>query len=278
MPSIKPKVIQYIQREETGGIIVTGINVKAIDFDNNAQLDKYLEGIKEIITEEVSGIYIEGQEGLNGDILKYIEETINIKMFYGEDIKIKFLPIILKKTYRILKDNLEEKEILILDDNKERIKKTIKEISKYLGYISVIGLDRDQQDDLYDYILEETGISIFYPLNVDKIAGNYSIVVNFLDDVDYIFNKLRRNSLVFDFSNIEHESINNRPPYIQDFYFIFEGIEVEGRKIVNTKISSSLFEALSLGEYKGDILLYGDGKHYFLRNYIDNFVKIKGRF
>lgn len=57
---------------------------------------------------------------------------------------------------------------MILDDNIDRIKKTIEEISNYVGYITVVGLKEEEQNHLYDYILEETGISIFYPLNIEK--------------------------------------------------------------------------------------------------------------
>ena len=75
-------------------------------------LDKYLKGVK-ILTEDINEIYIEGQEDLSRNILNYIEDSLSIKVFNGEDIKIKYLPIILKKAYRILKENLEEKEVLI---------------------------------------------------------------------------------------------------------------------------------------------------------------------
>jgi len=241
-------------------------------------LDKYLKGVKKILTEDINEIYIEGQEDLSRNILNYIEDSLSIKVFNGEDIKIKYLPIILKKAYRILKENLEEKEVLILDDNIDRIKKTIEEISNYVGYITVVGLKEEEQNHLYDYILEETGISIFYPLNIEKIAVNYSIVINFMDNVDHIFNKLRRYVLVFDFSQEKHKDFKNRPPLIRDLFFILNSSEGENCNFISTKVSSSLFSALSISQYKDDVLLYAEGKCYSIRNYVDNFIKFIGRF
>ena len=60
----------------------------------------------------------------------------------------------------------------------------------------MVGLKEEEQNHLYDYILEETGISIFYP-QILKTAVNYSIVINFMDNVDHIL-LLRRYVLVFD--------------------------------------------------------------------------------
>lgn len=277
IPKIRPRIIHNIKGEETEDIIVAGINIKPIDLNNSHDLDGYLQGIREVLTEDISRIYIEGQEKLNYKILKYIEDNINIKVFYGEDIKIKYLPYIMKKIYRVLKDNLEEKEVLILDDNVNRVKKIIEAISKYLGYITVVGLDEQEQNQLYEYILEETGISIFYPYNIEKIAGNYSIIINFMDNAELLFNRLKKHSLVFDFSQGEYEGLKNRPPLIRDFYFIFKNIKVENL-IVDTKISSSLFESLSLTQYSDDVLLYAEDIHYTIRSYVDNFMKFKGRF
>ncbi|NLK43378.1 MAG: hypothetical protein GX300_03160 [Tissierellia bacterium] len=278
IPKIKPRIIQCIKREDGEDILVTGINIKPIDFNNRDDLDKYLQGIKEVLTEEVNGIYIEGQEGFNRDILKYIEDSVNVKVFYGEDTKIKYLPTVMKKACSILKENLQEKEVLILDDNINRIKETIKEISGYVGYITVVGLDEDEQNDLYDYILEETGISIFYPFDIGKIAENYSIIINFMTNIEDLLRKFKRQSFIFDFSQGKYESLKNRPPLIQDFFFNFSPIKGENYNIINAKISSSLFAALSLTQYKEDVLLYAEGKGYSIRNYIDNYIKFKGRF
>src|SRR5690606_35690859 len=82
---IRPRLIQCIKRKEAEDIIVAGINLKHIDFNNNKDLDKYIQGIKRVLTEEIGGLYIEGQDGLDRDILKYIEDNINIKVFNGED-------------------------------------------------------------------------------------------------------------------------------------------------------------------------------------------------
>lgn len=276
IPKIKPRVIHYIKENEIEDVVIAGINIKPIDFNNKGDLNKFLEGIKGVLTEEVTGIYIEGQERLNISVLRYIEENINVKVFYGEDIKIKYLPFVMKKIYEVLKDNLEEKEVLILDDNIDRIKKTIKLISKYVAYITVMGLKEQEQNELYNYVLEETGISLFYPNNIERIAGNYSITINFIDNVDYLFSKLKKPSLVFDFSCGEHERLKNRPPLIKDFYFILDTLKE--KLIINPQISSSLFEALYLTQYDGDILLYVEGEFYTIRSYIDNFLKIRGRF
>lgn len=273
---IKPKILYNI-KEHIEDIIVAGINIKPIDFNKEKDLDKYLEGVKGVITEEITGVYIEGQEKLDINILKYIEDNINVKVFYGQDIKIKFLPFVLNRFYRILNLKLEENELLIIDDDIDRIKRTIITLSKYLAYITVIGLEEEDKSKLYDYILEETGISIFYPSNIERIVGNYDIIINFKSNMDYLLSRAKKQTLVFDFSYGNKEVINNRSPLIQDFYFKYRNID-GGNQFINSPISSSLFEALSLTEYNDDLFLYSHGRLYTIRNYVDNFIKFKGRF
>jgi len=271
VPNIKPKVLH-----EAENIIFAGINIKPIDFDDNDDLNKYIEGIKEVLNEEIGGVYLEGQEKLNYNVLKTIEDNTNVKVFYGENIRIKYLPFILKEIYEILNDNLQEKEILILDSDIERIKKTIKTLSRHVAYITVAGLSEQNQNDLYNYILEETGISVFFSNNIERIAGNYNVIINFIDNMDYIINKLKKHSLVFDFSRGENEKLVNRPPLIKDFYFTLNNYEHK-EFLTSKEISSSLFEALSLKQFNS-ILLYAENELYSTRRFAENFLRIKGRF
>lgn len=271
VPNIKPKVLH-----EAENIIFAGINIKPIDFDDNDDLNKYIEGIKEVLNEEIGGVYLEGQEKLNYNVLKTIEDNTNVKVFYGENIRIKYLPFILKEIYEILNDNLQEKEILILDSDIERIKRTIKTLSRHIAYITVAGLSEQNQNDLYNYILEETGISVFFSNNIERIAGNYNVIINFIDNMDYIINKLKKHSLVFDFSRGENEKLVNRPPLIKDFYFTLNNYEHK-EFLTSKEISSSLFEALSLKQFNS-ILLYAENELYSTRRFAENFLRIKGRF
>ncbi|HEY8363346.1 MAG TPA: hypothetical protein VIK77_10775 [Tissierellaceae bacterium] len=271
VPNIKPKVLH-----EAENIIFAGINIKPIDFDDNDDLNKYIEGIKEVLNEEIGGVYLEGQEKLNYNVLKTIEDNTNVKVFYGENIRIKYLPFILKEIYEILNDNLQEKEILILDSDIERIKRTIKTLSRHVAYITVAGLSEQNQNDLYNYILEETGISVFFSNNIERIAGNYNVIINFIDNMDYIINKLKKHSLVFDFSRGENEKLVNRPPLIKDFYFTLNNYEHK-EFLTSKEISSSLFEALSLKQFNS-ILLYAENELYSTRRFAENFLRIKGRF
>lgn len=82
-----------------------------------------MKAIKEIKEVEDTNLYIEGQEYFKQDVLDYIEEMVDMKISNGEDTKIKYLPMIMKDIFKSMKDSLEEKEVLVICDDKEKSKR-----------------------------------------------------------------------------------------------------------------------------------------------------------
>ena len=276
LPKIKPKIIDdiIIESDIIGKIV--GINLKPIDFDDESQLQEFLNAIIKLKSENSTRLFIEGHENLSKEKINNIEQFTNMKIPDGENTKIINLPFVMKDICKTIKENLEEKEILVICDNKEKTKRIIKEISKDVKFVTAIGCEEDN-DEIYEYILEETGLSLFYPSNIKRILENYSIIINLIDDVELDFSKVRRNCIVFDFGKGNSLDNKKRPPFIEDFGFNLADLGIKENKFIKSKILSSLSEALTGDKNKKIKYLYSDKNYYSIKDYVNLFIKLKGK-
>src|SRR5699024_1305609 len=103
----------------------------------------------------------------------------------GLDIKLYNIPLILKEISRIQKKDIGKEEVLIISSDRDNIIKTIDSISNVFNFISLIGLDKDEEDELCSEILKTRGLSIFQPKNLEKNLNRYNIIIN-LEEEFYI--------------------------------------------------------------------------------------------
>lgn len=276
LPRFKPVIIDDIVKDDTVIGKVVGINLKPIDISKKSDLQAYINAIKKIITEEYSRLFIEGLENYNEEILIKLQESLNMKIVDGESIRISNLSFAMENIYRFLKDNSNEKEVLILCDNKEMTKRIIKEIAKSIRFVTVSGCDKDSNEEIYEYILEETGLSLFYPYDIQRIIEHYNIIINLLDNVNLDFSKIRKNCIIFDLSKNKVLS-NKRFISIDDFGFHIKDMGINGNKWINNKISSGLYESL-IGCQKHNIkYLIIKNQYYLIKDYVNSCLRMKGR-
>lgn len=273
-PRFKPRIIDKILKGDKTIGKVAGINLKPVDLRDEKDLHKYIKAIENLKNEEYNRLYMEGQEDIDDQILDYLQEALSLEILNGRDLRIKSLPLAMRMIYGYLKENLEDREVLVLCDQKDTVKEVIKEISKDVKLITITGCSPEENEEIYDYVFEEVGLSVFYPSKIEKVIGNYSIIINFMDSSKFDFSRVRRNSILFNFSNY-HILDNNRLAVIEDFGFDLRDIGIRS-KWINSKISTTLYENLLGREYQELKYLYCKNQYYLIKDYISLYLKVKG--
>lgn len=274
LPKFVPRTIEDIMIE--GNIIgkIVGINLKPIDFNDEIQLKEYLNAVTKLKSEDSTNLFIEGSESLSKETIIQIEDITNMKIADGKEIRTSNVLPVMKNICRLSNEDLEDKEILIICDNKEMTKRIVKEISKEIKFVTTVGCEEDN-DEIYEYILDETGISLFFPSNINRVLENYDIIINLVDNLDLDFSKVKRSCIIFDFGKGNFLENRRRPPCIKDFGFNLSDLGIDKIDFIGTKIRSDLLEALSEAKNKEIKYLYVEESYYSIRDYINSFVKLK---
>lgn len=281
LPSIKPKIIDNIIRKDDIIGKVAGVNIKPIEFSCEKELGEYIMGIKKIGMKDLSGMYLEEAEYIPKEAIKHIEGKLGMKISQDKNIKINHIPLVIKKIYNLLDDDLQGKEVLVISKDKETTKKVVKGISKDIKFITTLGCNPEENEEIYEYILEETGLSLFHSSDIDKILGRYSIIINLADDFKLETSKIKRNAIVFDFShgNIfkPKENNNNAFQSITDFGFDLQDLYLDKNKWLDDKVNSELYGILN-GNLPGEIrYVCLENNYYSIKAYINSFIKIRGK-
>lgn len=278
IPKLKPKIIESIDIEDKIIGKVAGINLKNIDLENEIDINAYIKSIKKIIDIDFDNIYIEGQDNFNDNALDLIQKELNLKIDKGYKTKIYDLPIMIKNIFRFTGEDIREKEVLIILDNVKGVKNVIEDISKQCKFISIYGLNDSENDDIYEYILEQTGLSVFCPVNLENVIKNYSLIINLSKSSfsDKLYKKIKRSTIIFDFG--ENEKKFNT---IQDFGYKLKDFKLKEVVYLNKVINSSQFHALKNATGIENIIpkYIISGKHYYsIEEYITQFIRFKGKF
>lgn len=277
LPKFKPNIIDEIIRDDNIIGKVAGINLKTVDFNEANDINSYIKTIEKLPMEGYTRLYIEGMEEFDEKIRFKIEEELGLKILDGRNTKFDNLSFVLGKIYDYLKDSLEEKEVLIVSNDKEVTKNTIKEIGKVAKLITITGCNKEENEEIYEDIFEEIGLSIFCPNKIEKIIGNYSIIVNLMDNGELDFSGVRKSLIIFNFSRCEIPNRNNRLAIIEDFGFELKDIGIKKNKWINNKISTSLYEGL-LGTKPQKIrYIYSKNQYYSIKDYVNLNLMVKGR-
>jgi hypothetical protein len=256
---------------------IVGINLKPMDLNNKEDLDEYLKALAKLKDENSNTLFIEGYENLSSSTLDYIQEFTEMKIFNGEHTKLSNILTVIRRIYSILKEDVGDKEILVICDEKEMTKRIIKEVAKDFRFIAAIGCE-EYNDEIYEYILEETGLSLFYPANIHKILSQYSIIINFTGELEFDISNAKRNAIVFNFSKTNLKDNKNRVYFIEDYGFDLKELGIKKPEWIDSKIPSSLFETLLGSENKSINYLVAGNNYYSIKDYVNSFIKVKGRF
>lgn len=255
--------------------------MKSIDFNCKKEIKEYVIGIKKLGIENFDGLYMEDSRYISKEVINYMEDEIGLKILSNKYSKVPYIPLVIKAIYNILNENLKSKEVLVISKNKEASKKIIKEIAKITQFITNSGCNLDDSEDVYEYILKETGLSLFTSPNVDKILGKYSIIVNLNDDFKLESMNINRNTIIFDLNREEYleceKNINSRLYKIKDFGFDLEDLGVSKNKWLTSIVNMQLHD-LIIGEIPVNVkYLYLGEDWYSIKNYVNSFIKLKGK-
>lgn len=271
IPNIKARVVEDIKRQEEVIGKIVGVNIKPIDFNCKESLENYIGAIKKLDLNGFDNIYIEEIRSIPDKSIDYMEESLGLKLSKGIDGKIPYIPLVIKDIYKIIGSKLEDQEVLVMSKDKETSKKLIKMISKDIKFITNLGLDLEGSEEIYEYILQETGLSLINSSGINENLKRYNIVINFSDDFKLEALRFKGNAIIFDFGR-GGRALHS----IKDFGFRLEDLDLDENKWIENRLDSSLYGILNKGVLGQVLYLYCGNSFYTLDEYVKEFLRLKG--
>lgn len=282
IPVIRPKNLENIY-DIDGNVLgkICGIFLKHYPEEKDEIVENTIKALDSLKEEYIRSIIFEDRFLFNRKDLKLIEARTNLKVIDGKKILLTFLPLALKEIYSLLGEDSKNKEVLIIGDDEKETKEIIEAIYKEVGFVTITGpYSKDIADNIYETILEKTGLSIFYSKNIDKILKNYSIIINLIDDCSIDLSKIRKEAILFDFSaskDLKKNRVEKGRAIIEDFIFKEKNLKIKESKYLPTSVFSSMYEELA-DLNRGDLMgFYIDNNIYSIEEFIDKNIKNKGK-
>ncbi|CCQ94800.1 hypothetical protein CULT_2040006 [[Clostridium] ultunense Esp] len=282
IPTTRVKILEHI-RNNDGNIIgrVGGVFLNSLNMGKKGMVEEFVLAIEEFKNENTNSLIMENLSLLNKDDVKLIEKRTGLKIINGIKVLTFFLPLVLKEICKGLNENLKEKEVLIIGEDEILTKQIIEALYKEVRFITLAGDYGDIIGDISEYIMEKTGLSIFYSKKVDKILTNYSIIINLKDNYYLNVNKLRQKAIIFDFSiskGIRNQANESRGTIIiEDFMFKIDYLDIKKNKFINVLIPSYFYEQFNRLEPKDFAGLSIGGEFYNIESFLDYQIRIKGK-
>lgn len=278
MPKFKPEIIDTIEMEGRTIGKIAGINLKDVDLKDENDINAYLKSVKSIMPMNFKDLYIEGQEKISKDIIETIEEKLHLNIEPGYKNKIKYLPHMIQNIFKALKEEQSQREFLIIGRDPNGIKEVAVNIADQFKFISIYGMGEDESDDVYEYVLEKTGASIFVPTDLKGVIKNYSVIINLDDSTlnELHYRNIKKGVIFFDFGT------NNREfDAIQDFEYKIKNFKSKQIACFAKAINSSICEGFK-NELGDDCIvpsgIISRGEVYEIDEYIKLFIRFKGKF
>lgn len=280
LPKYRPRVIDDIIKEEKVIGCVLAINLKEIDLRADSCLDEYINKILNLKSEEDNLLYIEGLEDIDINILNEIELRTSMTIPTGEKNWFYNVPIILKRLLKHLNENSFEDEVLIICGDKEKTVELIKMIPEDLRFISIIGKNEDILEEIYEVILEDTGISLFQPSNIENTIKDYNVIINLSNEVIGDFKSMRRKAIIFDLSSTKSLS-KIIGDYKHNIIINSISISIKNTDIlkniwVGEEVSPRVYELLMADKCKEFNKIQWKNHYYSINEFINKVIKIKG--
>lgn len=267
IPAIKPKIIGDITKNKKIVGKVIGVHTKTTLKLDQKHRDAYIQGIINLKTDDDTKIFIDDFRNFEPDFLCDIQEKTGLIFNSGDNIRILNIPLLLKEVYNNLEKDPNVVDTLIICSEKERLLKVVGLLSEAINFFTVIGLEYNIKDIVYDEVLQGTGVSIFQPAGIQKIIKNYGTIINFMDDIDFDINAIRNQAVIIDFSKAKpFKKLEKTKKGI----ILIEDINLEVNSYTNLKdnlVSPELFESLSeeMGEFRQ---IYTNNDYYFINDLV----------
>ncbi len=236
-------------------------------------VENLIFGIEKIKEKSMASLIIEDLHLLNKIDIELIESRTKLKVLNGIKVLVCFLPLVLNNIYKILNEDLKQKEILIIGDDEELTKEVIESLHKEVRFITLVGDYENSIESISKYILEKTGLSVFYSKNILKILKNYSIIINLKIKTCIDMSQLRRKAIVFDFSigKVFSKSIDRRKEalIIEDFMFKANDLNIRENEWMGYLVSSYICEHFYLSKAIELEALVVNGSLYSIEDFVD---------
>ena len=242
-------------------------------------IEEFVLATNKLKNENTSDVIIEELNFFNMDDIKTIESKTNLNIVKGIKTLTLFLPLILKKIYKHLNEDLKEEEILIIGDEEQSTKEIIERLYKDVRFITLAGDYDNIIENISKEMMEKYGLSIFYSKKVDNILTNYSIIINLKDNYYFDMDKLRNKAIIFDFSISKvmknQKTKTKKAIIIEDFMFKIDHIDIADNNFLNSLIPSYVYEQFNRLNSADFASLSIDGKFYNIQNFADDQIKIE---
>lgn len=282
LKKMKPKEVVDFTNEK-GDILGRGIGI----FLENIEMTKeeYINGVINVAkffkSDQTKKILYDDIYIFDSQDRCYIKEQTGLEIADGVDVFIYFLPYVLKELLHLCDEKLSNSEILIISDSSNLPYKLIERLSKEIRFLTILGDKKDNVQKSIDKIYNDTGLSIFYSQNVDRILMNYNIIINFKDNIPVNIKKLRSKTIVFDLStekvfSEEINNINKNVITIEDFLFNWEYL-IRQKEFFHTEnlIPSHKYEVFNRYDIKDFEKVLVRNQKYTLEELVQN--KIRNR-
>ncbi|TJX15561.1 hypothetical protein E9840_01960 [Tissierella creatinini] len=276
MPRIKPVNLGILVKEsgEVGKIV--GVNTYPIGDLKGSNLDKVLNFLLNEISPNYNKIYFEDFKEFDQVYLDYILEATNLIMPSGKEIRIFNIPFIIKQVNEGLNKSINTSDTMIISQDKDIHFKIILQLMDKVSFFTCIGLDPSVCEEVYNEIFKSTGVSIFQPTNIEKVIKNYSIIINFSEEIEFDLEKIRNQALIIDFSkNKPFKVLENSKKNV----ILIEDIRLKIHKFndwIDEFVSPELFEAL--GETHSVFSqIYAKNHFYRVGDFINKGIKKAGK-
>lgn len=282
IPSKKVKTLEYI-KDDNDRIIgkVCGVFLNTANMEREKLLAELIKAIEKVRDQNDRDIILEDLNAFNLKDIQSIEDNTHLRIRNGMRVKMFFLPPLLKRIYEGLGEDLKEKEILIIGDEENLTKKMIESLYEYVGFITLAGKYETTIEDISSYILNKTGLSIFYSKKIDRLLPNYSIIINLKDYYQLNLDKVRKKALIFDLSiekPIKRQLAGlGLPICIDDFMFNVEHLNIKENRFIKSPVPSYVYEQFNLvpSDHNKIVGLSIGDKMYNIDSFIEGQVRRK---
>lgn len=240
-PMFKTKILEDIIIEDKLKGKIVGINLKPIDYKNENHIKKFISNINKLKDEASKNIYMEGIEKWPLDIKKRIEIETDLIFPDELDLKLFNISFILEEILKI-KSFLIEEEVLIICKDKDIVFKIIMIIYEKFPFISILP-NIEGGETIFEEILSDTGLSVFSVNDIDRSIKNYGIIINIEKYIDIELKMIKKDAIVFDFSN-SHEFRNVKNCVLIEDISTEDIIDVKSL-LLPRELASSVYENLT---------------------------------
>lgn len=266
------KIDQIIKDDNVIGQVY-GINLKPLNYNDEEELEEYISKIKNCIDDEYLYLYIE--ESLPANVKKTIANALSIMLSSGNDIRLYNIAHIVEALKSKWKSDTMKKEILIISNSKDETIEVIESISNGFSFISVLGLNDLDGEDVYEKILDDTGISVYFPKKENISLKKYGLIINTLDDNFINLKDIKNKAIIIDFSETKPFSAANRY-VIEDISIDIGEIGLIDNQWIGKEIRSDLFNCFNNKDYKSFSRIYKNKSLLTIDEFLNQGIKIKG--